>query len=57
MQVSGGDMHSKCRVLYRSVHVCTVYIVYILSVNLILKALCHAIRADCLLLKPDAPTR
>ena len=24
---------------------------------IVLKALCHAIRADCLLMKPDAPTR
>ena len=27
------------------------------SVGNVLKALCHAIRADCLLMKPDAPTR
>ena len=30
---------------------------YAIAADECLKALCHAIRADCLLMKPDAPTR
>ena len=36
---------------------CVQILMYAYVLECALKALCHAIRADCLLMKPDAPTR